>query len=349
MTVIKVKYDRFSRITKYLLVLLLIAPFASDPLNTAEKPEFRFREIWGYLMKGEERELTGEEPFTDVCYFSAAVGPLGRLVGVPELPKPGRAGKSNFRTHLVITELSNHALTHFILDPSLPLRKSLVEDIVNASRGYHGIQIDFESVLPNDARFFWSFLSDIRKSLPKSAMLSVALPARKNKTADAYDYASIAPIVDRVIIMAYDQHWSTSAPGPVGSVPWCREILAHARSAVPRDKLVMGLPLYGRAWQEKSHGRALRHRHVVEILESRKITPTFCPDNGYHFEYEEPVKVKVFYDDVQSTLQKIRLYHDSEVASLAFWRIGQGPVALWTHLANPGPETITEIADTKRE
>ena len=38
-----------------------------------------FDEVWGYLIRGHEDQLTGGEPFTDICYFSAELNDEGRI------------------------------------------------------------------------------------------------------------------------------------------------------------------------------------------------------------------------------------------------------------------------------
>ncbi len=303
-----------------------------------------FREVWGYLMKGEERELKGTEPLTDICYFGVPITPKGVLGAVPAPPVPPGVLRSRARIHIVITELSNPALTHFCLNPSLPYRKRLVDDIIRAAEKYHGVQIDFESVPSDDAKHFRDFLGELKKGLPASKTLSIAVPARRKAVADAYDYRAIAGIADRVIIMAYDQHWSTSRPGPVGSVVWLREIIEFAEHRVPSGKIVVGLPLYGRAWQDRTLARALRNHHIEELIDSKKLTPAYNPEMGCHFEYEEKVKVSVFYDDIESTRRKLRLCRDKNIEAAAFWRIGQGASGLWTHIQSPHERASSDTA-----
>lgn len=301
-----------------------------DRRESGDRLPLIFDEVWGYLMKGEERELSGAEPLTDICYFSIPVSSKG-LLSIPPAPPSLSGGlRARSRVHIVITELSNPALTHFCLNPELPYRKRLVDDIVRAAARYDGVQIDFESVPADDARNFLGFLGDIRKSLPTGKILSVALPARRKPVRDAYDYAAISAIVDRVIIMAYDQHWSASRPGPVGSVVWLREVIEFAEREVPRHKLVVGLPLYGRAWQDKKLARALRNHHIDDLVSSKGATPAYTPESGCHFQYDERVTVNVYYDDINSTRKKLELCRNNGVGAAAFWRIGQGSTELWS-------------------
>ena len=151
------------------------------------------------------------------------------------------------------------------------------------------------------------------------------MPARTKLIADAYDYSRIAPIVDRMVIMAYDEHWSTSSPGPVASLPWCARVVDYARSAVESDKIVMGLPLYGRAWQDKRLAKALRFENVQDLVAETQSAVRYAPELGASFEYSENVVVTVFYDDLRSIMEKLRLYRARDISAVSFWRIGQGP------------------------
>ena len=63
--------------------------------------------------------------------------------------------------------------------------------------------------------------------LGKAKWFSICVPARfKLLSEDIYPYAEIANYCDRVFVMAYDEHWSTSKPGAVASVEWCRKVMA---------------------------------------------------------------------------------------------------------------------------
>ena len=183
--------------------------------------------------------------------------------------------------------------------------------------------------------------------LPEGKLLSVAVPARIGARVDAYDYSRIAPLVDRIVIMAYDEHWSGSAPGPIASLPWCAQVVDYAESAIANDKIVMGLPLYGRAWQDKKLAKALRFESVQEILAEKQSPTNYSSELGSYFEYSENVVVKVFYDDYRTIMEKLRLYQTKKVGSVSFWRIGQGPPELWANIESAGsPAISTRIPDT---
>ncbi len=296
--------------------------------DTGKRRPCRFQEVWAYLMKGEEAKITGRETLTDVLYFGCSVNRDGRLRGstaAPALPFTGDAPG----IHLVVFNLSDPTLLHFCLDKNGTARELLLGDIVAASENFAGIQIDFESLHPDDRQGYLDFLADLKKQMPERT-LSVAVPVRLNGNGRAaYDYAAIADIVDKVFIMAYDQHWETSKAGPVSSLDWCDTAAGYATSSIPRDKLVMGIPLYGRAWQGRKINRAVTYHQAVELAKQSDDGPQRSPGKGPSFEYTEKVRVKVFYEDIASIHAKLRLYKSYHIPSVAFWRIGQGPRELW--------------------
>lgn len=297
----------------------------------------QFREIWAYLMRGEESRLCGTEPITDLCYFSASLTRNGRIAETVVRPAVAAANGIAPAIHLVIAELSNPSLMHFALDPRYGVRPLLVADICRAAADFDGVQIDFESIARDDAEAFFGFLADLKAALPAGKKLSIAVPARTRAAADAYDYARISAIVDRMVVMAYDEHWSGSAPGPVASLPWCAKVADFAGSVVDAGKLVMGLPLYGRAWQDKRLATALRFDNVQDLLAETRSEIRYSPERGPSFAYEANVVVTVFYDDLRSIMEKLALYRDRGIGAVSFWRIGQGPPQLWSSLGSAVP------------
>ena len=299
-----------------------------------QSPNVVFNEVWGYLIQGKEGELTGQEPFTDICYFAANLAIDGRILNTVPRPVIALKDGSKPRIHLVIADPWNSSLMHFSLSAAYGVRPLLIGDICRVSQDFDGVQIDFETVSSEDAQSFWDFLKELRGQLPSGKILSVALPARTGEIFDAYLYSKIEPMVDRIIIMAYDQHWSGSSPGPVASLPWCQDVTDHALSLIGNGKLVMGLPLYGRAWQDKRLAKALGFHNVQDIVEAKKAKTNYQAELGSFFEYSETVVVKVFYDDMRSIMDKLQLYSSHNVTSVAFWRIGLGPTDLWKSIEN---------------
>lgn len=295
--------------------------------RAVKPPELLFREVWGYLMKGEEKQVTGEEPFTDILYFGVSFGRDCRLKGSAVLPTIAFRGRPP-RIHLVVFLLNDPTAFRQCAGGDTAAREKLVSDIAAMAKDYAGVQIDFESLEAGDRDALLAFMSSLRARLP-DAMLTIAVPAKTTASGKpAYDYAALAGICDRVFIMAYDQHWETSEPGPIASLSWCETVAARGLEAVPRERLVMGLPLYGRAWQARKINRALTWKDAEE-LSRRAGGARRAEEHGAFFEYTEQVTVRVYYEDPVSIRAKLRLYHSYGIQAVAFWRIGQGAPWWW--------------------
>jgi spore germination protein YaaH len=338
----------------------------ADPAakKEAQQSPVRFREVWGYLMRGEERVFRGDEPITDVCYFACGVSSGGRIntnVAPPELPAVNGVKR---RVHMVIADLDNPRLMHYILDPEKKARDLVVKDIIELSLKFDGVQIDFEAVSGNDAANFLEFLRAIKAGLPQGKTFSIAVPPRVRKVVDAYDYKAISEIVDKIFIMAYDQHWSTSKPGPVASLPWCQDIVTYAMSEIPVEKLIMGIPLYGRVWRDKkvvkkirtkvplakngkkqkktktktvtvtryvTESRAIKTSHLPNIVSARNAVKEYSPENGFRIKYNGKSNEILYCDDIKAIMEKFS-YYSWFVDSIGFWRLGQENPDIWKEI-----------------
>ena len=288
-------------------------------------PVSSFAEVWAYLVSGREQALKADLPVSDLGYFGAELDSYGKLVDVPDIKKvssfPGRV-------HLVAA-CNGRALTHFTLAEGSPERKALVKDLLEAAKPYHGLQIDFEYVLAKDGDVFLSFLKELRQGLGQK-VFSVALPARTRQLQeDVYDYAKIKPIVDRILIMAYDEHWSTSKPGPIASMGWCQRVAKHALETIGSEKLIMGLPFYGRSWGSMEPNRAYLFSGIEGILKDQDIGEVKRENGIPTFRYETPLSVTVYYEDVYSLSARLEMYKKLGVSSVGFWRLGQETPAIW--------------------
>lgn len=306
------------------------APFPYVPIN---EKIVGFTEIWGYLCAGQENRFSTESKLSDIAYFGAGLNSFGELTSVPNIQKIKRLG-FNGRVHLVIAD-NGKALTHFCIDPKYSVRHKLINQIVKASQPYDGVQIDFEYVSKEDAQHFYTFLHDLYRRIPKK-IISVAVPARiKTLKNDVYDYKKIVTLVDRMMIMAYDEHWSTSSPGAVASVDWCNKIAKYSASIIPRNRLVMGLPFYGRAWGDVNPSKAYRFSTLRAFMENQKIPDTeVSRKNGIPtFKYSQNVNVTVFFEDFYSVYAKFSMYEKMGVKKISFWCLGQEDPMVWSYLA----------------
>lgn len=290
------------------------------------------QETWCYLMPHEAKKLKGNEPITDYLLFSARVNYQGKLYGLKKRPQIKQISK-NSRVHLVVALIYNSSRLYMVLDRNLPFRKKLLRDIVEYSKEYDGLQIDFEGIPNSLKKEYLSFLRELKNALPKDKIFSVAIPARtKHYSKSPYDYYQIGRIADKVFIMAYDQHWGNSKPGPVASLEWCEKIVKYSTSAINKNKLIMGIPFYSRAWESKNHGRSLNTKSLKYIPNYGNIIENNVNDDNPNLKYKTNVTVTVYYETNRSLMNKVKIYDKANVRGIGFWRLGQEPEKYWDHL-----------------
>ncbi|MCL2210712.1 MAG: glycosyl hydrolase family 18 protein [Treponema sp.] len=289
-------------------------------------PVSTFKEVWGYVIAGQEAALKSGMPLTDVCHFGAEVDVYGKLTAVPKRQNlPAFSGKA----HLTVT-CASQALTYFTLLPGSPQRSALISDLIAATAGYDGLNIDFENIPPRSGEAFLSFLKELKAGLPKEKIFSIALYGRTRQLAnDVYDYEKIKPLADRIFIMAYDEHWSGSKPGPVSSLRWCRSVAEYSMRVIGAEKLVMGIPFYGRAWESQNHSRALVYSTTEKLLETHRIKDISYENGIPTFDYKPDVTVKVYFEDEYSISARMELYKSMNIKAVGFWRIGQETSKVW--------------------
>ena len=295
------------------------------PPVDADLPVSAFGEVWAYVVSGREAALRRGLPLSDICYDILDINSYGKLTGTPSREK---LGAFPGRVHLMV-RCDSYALTHFILKPDSSERKNLLADLAARTQPFDGLQIDFEYVPREDAGNFVSFLAELR-GLLRGKRLSIAMKAAYRKSDDIMrNYEMIAPLVDRILIMAYDEHWSGSKSGPVASLPWCKRVAEYALGIMGKEKLIMGIPFYGRAWGNVNPSRALVYSGIESLMRENGVDEISRENGVPFFAYEAPVAVTVYYEDAYSLAARMEMYRSLGVAAVGFWRLGQETAAVW--------------------
>ena len=156
----------------------------------------------------------------------------------------------------------NPKLTHQILSNSR-LQDTMVRQLVGYALLYDfkGYNIDFENINYSDKDALTAFVAKISQACHaygiKLSMDVTPLSDSPNWSL-VYDRAALAPHLDYLMVMAYDQFGRSSAKaGPVASYPWVERAVQNTIDLVPPSKVLLGMPLYMRLWYESSDGRDL--------------------------------------------------------------------------------------------
>lgn len=196
-----------------------------------------------------------------------------------------------------------------------------------------GIVLDMEA-LPDSAHpAYLAFLRQAKDRLGKQGLLlAIAAPVGD----PAWDLSAYAAVTDRVILMAYDEHWPGSDAGPIASQPWFARVLDSAVRAVGPDKAVVALGNYAYDW-----GKGEAEPLTVEQAWARAVAagakPLFDGKAGNsHFSYDERgVRHHVWMLDAISSWNQLQVVRHLGARGIALWRLGSEDAGFWTALATP--------------
>lgn len=165
-----------------------------------------------------------------------------------------------------------------------------------------GIDIDWEyptsnaaniSASPDDTENFTLLMKDIRGAIGTDKLLTLASAANANYI----DFKAILPYIDFVNIMSYDMgtapllHSALYRSPNAGHITADEAVEAHLAAGIPRHKLVMGLPFYGRGGKETSDfvnfNEVGKYNNYTEKWDETAQVPYLVnPDNELVLGYE---------------------------------------------------------------
>ncbi len=228
---------------------------------------------------------------------------------------------------------------------------------------YRGLSLDFES-FPDDAdSAYITFIRELYSDLhPRDLHLYVNVAVA---TPDA-DLKQIAANSDGIILMNYDQHQTTSDPGPIAGQDWFVSNLTRVLKIVPKNKIICAVGSYGYDWalsipatpKKGSHRKPAKPQvlntedlHVSDAwqratdadadldLDDDSLNP--------HFEYiDEDTNQRhvVWFLDGVTMLNEMRAARQLGISTFALWRLGMEDNSLWNVWDKPSaPESLQAL------
>jgi cellulose synthase/poly-beta-1,6-N-acetylglucosamine synthase-like glycosyltransferase/peptidoglycan/xylan/chitin deacetylase (PgdA/CDA1 family)/spore germination protein YaaH len=236
-------------------------------------------------------------------------------------------------------------------------RRSLVRDVVEYAVEAHqaGIVVDFEGIPDKTQAHFRQFAAELAAALHSVGLkLMIQLPARD----EAYDYKFFGKECDAVVLMNTDQHWVSSAPGPIAAQDWFVENLRQVLALVPAQKIVVGIANFAYDWPQAAGKKKWSSATEISVQEAllrayESETEIEFDDASLnpHYSYiDENNRVhEVWMLDAITGYNQLRASERMGVQGTAIWRLGHADTSVWriwdaTRPDDAARQKLTDIA-----
>lgn len=314
--------------------MVLTIPAKTGKLGTIE--------VNGYGFPNMDMDLLRETlPYlTFLSVFSYLVSADGSINNIPDEPLIRAALSARVSPMMVITNIeegkgfSSEIARSVLTSPAAQDR--LLDSVIRVmqTKGYRGLDIDFEYIFPANRQDYNNFIRKAAARLrPMGYYLASALAPKTSADQpgllyEAHDYPVHGSVMDHVILMTYEWGYTYGDPQPVAPLNEVRKVISYAVTAIPRNKILMGIPNYGYDWtlphKQGDAAKSLSNTGAVDL--AARVGAHIQYDakaQSPFFNYYDSTGVQhiVWFEDARSIRAKLLLAHEYRLQGVSYWTI----------------------------
>ena len=278
---------------------------------------------------------------TYVTLFTYGFTEEGELIGIQDEPVIGEAKEAGVAPLMLLSTLtgdgtfSNELASRIFSDEAA--RNRLFDQVLQTmgTKGYYGLDVDFEFILPEDRDNYVQFLTELKARLqPEGYPLFVALAPKtsgmqRGLLYESHDYPAIGAVADYVLLMTYEWGYTYGPPMAVAPLNKVKEVLDYGVSVIPKEKILQGIPNYGYDWtlpyvRGQSMARSIGNVEAVEIAMKYRATILYdetAQTPYFYYTDEEGREHVVWFEDARSIDAKLRLNESYPLHGISYWNI----------------------------
>lgn len=319
---------------------LSVGQIINIPIRTEKRGTI---EVNGYAFPNINMDVLQKTlPYlTYLSIFSYEVNPDGTFKPINDQPLIDAARAAGVAPMMVITNLSESGFSSDLARTILTnkeVQNTLLNNVVEnlRTKKYRGLDIDFEYIYPENREDYNNFLRTVVNRLrPLGYTITTALAPKtsadqKGLLYEAHDYPVHGALVDHVILMTYEWGYTYGPPLAVAPINEIRKVLNYAVSAIPRSKILMGIPNYGYDWTlpfvQGSSAKTVTNTGAVDLAlrEGAAIQYNTVSQAPYFNYYDDNKKQHVvWFEDARSIRAKLELVDEYDLGGISYWTINR--------------------------
>ena len=235
-----------------------------------------------------------------------------------------------------LTEQGNFSneLAHILLTTPTAIKK-LYQNVLDTviSKGYYGVDIDFEFLFAEDRERYVEFIKGMTDIMNSNGYICiVALPPKTSDEQrgllyEGIDYKSLGESANYCFLMTYEWGYRFGPPLAVAPINSVRRVVEYALSRIPNDKILLGISNYGYNWtlpfiRGESEATSISTVTALETANAYDAEIEF-DENAMSpfFYYTDAIGNEhvVWYEDARSYKAKVSLIDEYELAGGFIW------------------------------
>ncbi len=313
----------------------LVIAFRQEPGQEIGVNAYAYPHINANILTTTLPFLTYLTPFT---YGFTSTGNLVRLDDARLLAAARNAGVAPLMHLSTLTQEGGFSndLAHIALNDEA-VQARLIDNIASTlqEKGYHGLDVDFEYVFPEDAAPYAEFLSSLTRRLNPLGYPVIAALAPKTSASqrgalyEGHDFAAIGAAVNEVLLMTYEWGYTYGPPMAVAPLPNVRQVVEYALTEIPASKIWLGIPNYGYDWplpfvQGRTKATSISSQQAIAL--ARKYRADIQYDEKaqapwFRYTDERSIVHEVWFEDARSIQAKLSLIPEYGLTGAGYWNL----------------------------
>lgn len=301
-------------------------------------------EVNGYAFPNIDMEVLKKTlPYlTYISIFSYEVNPDGTLNSIDDQALINAAREAGVAPLMVITNLERGGgfssdIARSILSNE-EIQETLINNVINVleEKNYYGLDIDFEYIYPEDKELYNDFLRKVTSRLrPLGYSVTTALAPKisaeqSGVVYEGHDYPVHGALVDHVVIMTYEWGYTYGPPLAVAPIDQVEKVINYALTAIPSEKILMGIPNYGYDWTlpyvQGTAAKTVTNTGAVDLARNVGAAIQYDPKSQAPFfnYYDSDGKQHVvWFEDARSIEAKLKLANRKNLGGVSYWTINK--------------------------